>query len=93
MTVREIIDLMESYPGDMRLVVSAYEEGYDDLSPRTNLCRPVCTEHVRARLGGSSRANREILVQTPGSLRLSKMPSCSAASPTDSASVITRSTE
>ena len=33
MTVREMIELLGSYPGDMRVVVNGYEEGYDDLSP------------------------------------------------------------
>lgn len=34
MTVRELIDLLERYPGDMRVVVNGYEQGYDDLSPQ-----------------------------------------------------------
>ena len=34
MTVREMIDLLGSYPDDMQVVVNGYEEGYDDLSPR-----------------------------------------------------------
>lgn len=33
MTIEELIRLLESYPPDMRVVVSSYEEGYDDLSP------------------------------------------------------------
>ena len=32
MTVREMIDFLGRYPGDMRVVVNGYEEGYDDLS-------------------------------------------------------------
>jgi len=32
-TVRELSDYLERYPGDMRVVVNGYEEGYDDLSP------------------------------------------------------------
>lgn len=34
MTVREMIELLERYPSDIRVVVSGYEEGYDDLSPK-----------------------------------------------------------
>lgn len=32
MTVRELIEILERYPSDMRAVVNGYEEGYDDLS-------------------------------------------------------------
>lgn len=32
MTVSELIRLLGAYPGDMRVVVSGYEEGYDDVS-------------------------------------------------------------
>ena len=33
MTIGELIQLLESYPPDMRVVVNGYEEGYDDLLP------------------------------------------------------------
>ena len=33
MTIGELIQLLESYPPDLRVVVNGYEEGYDDLSP------------------------------------------------------------
>lgn len=33
MTVEELIRLLATFPGDMRVVVNGYEEGYDDLSP------------------------------------------------------------
>ena len=33
MTVRELIELLERYPDDLRVVVNGYEQGYDDLSP------------------------------------------------------------
>ena len=33
MNVRELINLLEHYPQDMRVVVNGYECGYDDLSP------------------------------------------------------------
>lgn len=32
MTVSELMRLLGAYPGDMRVVVSGYEEGYDDVS-------------------------------------------------------------
>ena len=33
MNVRELMNLLEHYPQDMRVVVNGYECGYDDLSP------------------------------------------------------------
>ena len=33
MTIEELMQLLEHYPPDMRVVVNGYEEGYDDLSP------------------------------------------------------------
>ncbi len=33
MAVREMIDRLGRYPGDMRAVVNGYEAGCDDLSP------------------------------------------------------------
>ena len=34
MTVRELLELLQGYPADLRVVVDGYEGGYDDLSPR-----------------------------------------------------------
>ena len=33
MTVAALIDLLEGYPSDLRVVVDEYEAGYDDLTP------------------------------------------------------------
>ena len=33
MTVKELIQMLESYPNDLRVVVNGYEGGYDDISP------------------------------------------------------------
>ena len=33
MTVQELIELLATYPGDLRVVVNGYEDGFDDLSP------------------------------------------------------------
>lgn len=33
MTVQNLIRILQTYPSDMRVVVSGYEEGFDDLSP------------------------------------------------------------
>ncbi len=33
MTVNELIELLATYPGDLRVVVNGYEDGFDDLSP------------------------------------------------------------
>lgn len=32
MTVRELINLLATYPDDLRVVVNGYEDGFDDLS-------------------------------------------------------------
>lgn len=34
MTVSETIEVLKDHPGDLRIVVNGYEEGYDDISPR-----------------------------------------------------------
>jgi len=41
MTVKMIIDLLKSYPEDLRVVVSGYEEGWDDLLPEQVSVIPV----------------------------------------------------
>ena len=33
MTVRELIWMLESYPHDLRVVVSGYEDDFDDITP------------------------------------------------------------
>lgn len=33
MTVEELIQMLESYPSDLRVVVSGYEGGFDDIAP------------------------------------------------------------
>ena len=33
MTVKELIQMLESYPHDLRVVVSGYEGGFDDVTP------------------------------------------------------------
>ena len=33
-TVSELISLLSGYPSDLRVVVSGYEDGYDDILPR-----------------------------------------------------------
>ena len=33
MTIRDLIQILRTYPADMRVVVSGYEEGFDDVSP------------------------------------------------------------
>jgi hypothetical protein len=35
MTVNELIQQLQTYPGDMRVLTLGYEEGYDDISIRT----------------------------------------------------------
>jgi hypothetical protein len=33
MTVKELAELLERYPDDLRVVVNGYEDGYDDIAP------------------------------------------------------------
>ena len=33
MTVGQLVELLQGYPQDLRVVVNGYEDGYDDLSP------------------------------------------------------------
>ena len=33
MTVSQLIEVLRTHPGDLRVVVNGYEEGFDDLSP------------------------------------------------------------
>ena len=33
MTVSELVECLQGYPGSLRVVVNGYEEGYDDLTP------------------------------------------------------------
>ena len=35
MTVNELIQQLQNYPGDTRVLTLGYEEGYDDISIRT----------------------------------------------------------
>ena len=33
MTVKELIQMLEAYPNDLRVVVNGYEGGFDDITP------------------------------------------------------------
>ena len=33
MTVKELVELLEKYPDNLRVVVNGYEDGYDDILP------------------------------------------------------------
>ena len=41
MTVQELIALLQQHPSDLRVVVSGYEDGYDDLSPKQLVALPL----------------------------------------------------
>lgn len=41
MTISELINLLQQYPAEMRVVVNGYEEGYDDLSPQQISTRKI----------------------------------------------------
>ncbi len=42
MTVQELTRLLATYPPGLRVVVSGYEEGYDDLSPEQISVVKIC---------------------------------------------------
>ena len=41
MTVSELMEMLKVHPGDLRVVVNGYEDGYDDLSPRQISVMPI----------------------------------------------------
>lgn len=42
MTVKELMQMLESYPQDLRVVVSGYEDGYDNIAPeRISVVRKI----------------------------------------------------
>ena len=41
MTVKELMDLLEKYPDDLRVVVNGYEDGYDDISSERIFTRKI----------------------------------------------------
>ena len=41
MTVKELMELLEKYPNNLRVVVNGYEDGYDDISPERILTRKI----------------------------------------------------
>ena len=41
MTVKELMELLEKYPDDLRVVVNGYEDGYDDISPNRIFTRKI----------------------------------------------------
>lgn len=53
MTVSELIALLQTRPGDLRVVVNGYEQGYDDLSP--GQLSIVRAEHGRQGLRRTTR--------------------------------------
>ncbi len=41
MTVKELMEFLEKYPDDLRVVVNGYEDGYDDILPERILTRKI----------------------------------------------------
>ena len=46
MNVSELLEILKAHPGDLRLVVNGYEEGYDDLSPEQ-----ICVVRIALNIG------------------------------------------
>ena len=52
MTVQELIELLATYPGDLRVVVNGYEDGFDDLSPdRLSVVKIALDTGTESRVG------------------------------------------
>ena len=47
MTGSEMSEALKGYPGDLRVVVNGYEEGYDDVSPKR-----ISVKRIRLNTGG-----------------------------------------
>ena len=47
MTVSQLIEVLQTHPNDLRVVVNGYEDGFDDLSPEQNR-EPAGTPRTRA---------------------------------------------
>ncbi len=41
MTVKELMEFLEKYPDDLRVVVNGYEDGYDDILPNRIFTRKI----------------------------------------------------
>ena len=41
MTVKELVEFLEKYPNDLRVVVNGYEDGFDDVSPERIAVRKI----------------------------------------------------
>ena len=41
MTVKELMELLEKYPDNLRVVVNGYEDGFDDISPNRIFTRKI----------------------------------------------------
>ena len=41
MTVKELMEFLEKYPDDLRVVVNGYEDGYDDILPDRIFTRKI----------------------------------------------------
>ena len=44
MTVSELTQLLAAYPPDMRVVVTGYEDGYDDLEQHLISVKEICLD-------------------------------------------------
>ena len=47
MTVSEMINVLKGHPGDLRVVVNGYEDGYDGVSPNR-----IFVRRIRLNTGG-----------------------------------------
>ena len=63
MTVKELMEFLEKYPDDLRVVVNGYEDGYDDISPNRIFTRKNTVRRWKPLTGKDNTAIRPMRVK------------------------------
>ena len=58
MTVRELMELLGTYPPDLRVVVSGYENGFDDVTPERMAVTRIELDRGKHRWEGRHQLSR-----------------------------------
>ena len=68
MNVRDLIELLQQFPADLRVVVNGYEEGYDDLSPEQIFTAKISLNTGKHCWEGRHRDPRDLTDRSPETL-------------------------
>ncbi len=68
MNVSDLIELLQQFPADLRVVVNGYEEGYDDLSPEQILTAKISLNTGKHSWEGRHRDPRDLTDRSPETL-------------------------